>query len=94
MLITTGLVVSTGGVAHAVTVPPGGSGSACSEYEFLWRGPNVYWQTCAWADAGSIAFTVNFGNTGSDAYYVDYVDLHYVRRGPTTCARLRFHERT
>ena len=80
LLISTMLVGN--GVAHAdVVVPPGGSGHTCSGYSYVQLNPNLYWQTCAWADADEVWFTVNFGNASSSTWYVDEVDLRPIRSG-------------
>lgn len=70
------------GVAEAsVTVPPGGFGHACSPYSYVQRNPNLYWQTCAWADNNEVYFNVYFGNASSVYWYVDLVYLTFIKSG-------------
>ncbi|SCL19597.1 hypothetical protein GA0074692_0660 [Micromonospora pallida] len=73
--------------AHAdVIVPPGGSGSICTGYQYATTSPNRYWQTCAWADNNEVYFTVHFGNASSTNWQVDTVTLSYFVNGSTgTC---------
>ena len=75
-------LVSLPGVAEAsVTVPPGGSGHACSPYSYVQTNPNLYWQTCAWADYNYVWFTVNLGNASSNTWTVQRIYPTYVMSG-------------
>lgn len=75
-------IYTISGPAYAdVVVPPGGFGNICTGYSYIRTNPNVYWQTCAWADNNEVYFTVHFGNASGSTFYVDYVDLGFYRSG-------------
>jgi hypothetical protein len=69
------LTGSAGVASAAVVVPPGGSGNTCSGYKYL--NADRYWQTCAWADADSVWFTINFGNASNADWAPDKITLDY-----------------
>jgi hypothetical protein len=77
----TAVVTTAGTASAAVVVPPGGSGSTCSGYDSVYDHPELYWQTCTWADNNEVYFTVNFGNSGTVAWRVDSVILDYYQSG-------------
>jgi hypothetical protein len=71
----TAVVTISGTASAAVVVPPGGSGSTCSSYDHVTGHPELYWQTCAWADNNEVYFTVHFGNSGGVTWRVDTTSL-------------------
>ncbi|WP_041289245.1 hypothetical protein [Kribbella flavida] len=78
-LVIAGWVGVPGVAAAAVVVPPGGAGHTCSGYHY--STPYSYWQTCAWADHQYVWFTVNFGNSGDEAWYPEVIAIDYISSG-------------
>lgn len=81
MVAMTAVFAAAGTASASVVVPPGGSGSTCSGYDHVTNHPELYWQTCAWADNNEVYFTVNLGNSGNIDWRVDLISVDSIRSG-------------
>jgi hypothetical protein len=80
LLAVVALLGGTGVAAADTIVGPGKAGHVCSNYAYLTTNPNRYFQTCAWADANTVWFTIHFGNASGTDWLVK-ADLGYWQTG-------------